>query len=208
MSENHNHDHDHTPITSDEAPSYYEILVISIRELMISKGLIGADEVRKQIEVLDSRSPVLGSKLVVKAWLDADFKTRLVKDGNAGAKEMGISIYDNTEFTVLENTPERHYVVVCTLCSCYPRPILGLPPDWYKSKEYRARTVREPRAVLEEFGTIIPDDVQVIVQDSTASQRYMILPMRPAGTENFTQEQLEALVTRDTMIGVAVPKIN
>jgi len=216
MSENHDHSHDHndghhhdhTPITIDETPGYYEILEISIRELLIARGLIGADEVTKQIEVLDSRSPVLGSKLVVKAWLEPDFKDRLLKDGNAAAEEMGITIYDNTAFTVLEDTPELHNVIVCTLCSCYPRPILGLPPDWYKSKEYRSRTVKEPRAVLAEFGTLIPEDVKVQVQDSTASQRYMVLPLRPAGTENFTQEQLESLVTRDTMIGVTIPKIN
>lgn len=216
MSDNHHHthdhgdghDHDHTPITHEEAPGYYEILEISIREILISKGIIGADEVTKQIEVLDSRSPVLGSKLVVKAWLDPEFKQRLLKDGNTAAEEMGITIYDNTAFTVLEDTPELHNVIVCTLCSCYPRPILGLPPDWYKSKEYRSRTVKEPRAVLAEFGTIIPDEVQVQVQDSTASQRYMVLPLRPAGTEGFSQEELEALVTRDTMIGVTIPKIH
>lgn len=210
MSKNHDHDHphDHTPITIEEKPGYYEILEISIRELLIEKGLIGADEVRKQIELLDSRSPVLGSKLVVKAWLEPEFKSRLLSNGNAAAEEMGISIYDNTEFTVLEDTEKLHYVIVCTLCSCYPRPILGLPPDWYKSKEYRSRTVREPREVLAEFGTIIPDDVQVMVQDSTASQRYMVLPLRPSGTESFSEEELEALVTRDTMIGVSIPKIN
>lgn len=210
MSKNHNHDHphDHTPITIEEKPGYYEILEISIRELLIEKGLIGADEVRKQIELLDSRSPVLGSKLVVKAWLEPEFKSRLLSNGNAAAEEMGITIYDNTEFTVLEDTEKLHYVIVCTLCSCYPRPILGLPPDWYKSKEYRSRTVREPRAVLAEFGTIIPDNVELMVQDSTASQRYMVLPLRPSGTENFSEEELEALVTRDTMIGVSIPKIN
>ncbi|MBS7233440.1 nitrile hydratase subunit alpha [Flavobacterium psychroterrae] len=210
MSKNHHHDHahDHTPIIIQEKPGYYEILEISVRELLIEKGLIGADEVRKQIELLDSRSPALGSKLVVKAWLEPEFRSRLLSNGNAAAEEMGITIYDNTEFTVLEDTEKLHYVIVCTLCSCYPRPILGLPPDWYKSKEYRSRTVREPRAVLAEFGTLIPDDVEVLVQDSTASQRYMVLPLRPSGTESFSEEELEALVTRDTMIGVSIPKIN
>ena len=204
----HSHENDHKPITNEETPGYYEILEISIRELLIEKGIIGADEVRRQIEVIDSRSPMLGSKLVVRAWLDNEFKTRLIKDGNKAAEEMGITIYDKTAFTVLEDTLQTHYVVVCTLCSCYPRPILGLPPDWYKSKEYRSRTVKEPRAVLAEFGTVIPDNVQVLVQDSTANQRYMVLPLRPDGTENYTNEQLEALVTRDTMIGVTLPKIN
>jgi nitrile hydratase len=114
---------------------------------------------------------------------------------------MGITSYDDTDFTVLENTEHTHHMVVCTLCSCYPRPILGLPPDWYKSKQYRSRAVIEPRKVLAEFGTVIPDDVEICVNDSTANLRYMVLPLRPKGTENFTEKQLEALVTRDVMIG-------
>ncbi|MEN0053087.1 MAG: nitrile hydratase subunit alpha [Mucilaginibacter sp.] len=205
---NHDHDHPHAEISHDETPGYYEILEISIRELLIEKGLIKPDDVRKQIELLDSRHPLLGSKMVVKAWLDPEFKKRLLANGNHGAEEMGISIYDDTDFTVLESTPDTHHVIVCTLCSCYPRAILGLPPDWYKSKEYRARTVIEPRKVLAEFGTVVPDNVRVVVNDSTAAQRYLVLPVRPAGTENFTEEQLEAIVTRDTMIGVTVPRIN
>jgi nitrile hydratase len=204
----HNHPHDHTPIVHDEKPGYYEILEISIRELLIEHNLISADDVRKQIEVLDSRSPVLGQKLVVRAWTDPEFRKRLLLNGNTAAEEMGITIYDETAFTVLQDTPQLHHMIVCTLCSCYPRAVLGLPPDWYKSKQYRSRAVKEPRAVLAEFGTTIPDDVQVMINDSTASQRYMVLPLRPAGTENYTEEQLEALVTRDTMIGVTIPKIN
>ena len=205
MSSNHNHPHDdHAPITHDEAPGYFEVLEISIRELMIEKGLIGAHEVRDQIELLDSRSPALGSKLVARAWVDPAFRERLLNNGVAAALEMGITIYDDTDFTVLENTEHTHHMVVCTLCSCYPRPILGLPPDWYKSKQYRSRAVIEPRKVLAEFGTIIPDDVEICVNDSTANLRYLVLPLRPTGTENFTEEQLEALVTRDAMIGVKV----
>jgi nitrile hydratase alpha subunit len=208
MSNDHSHPHDkHEAITHDELPGYYEILEISLRELLIEKGIIKADEVTKQIEVLDSRSPMLGAKLVVRAWLDPEFRKRLIANGNAAAEEMGITIYDDTAFTVLEDRPELHHMIVCTLCSCYPRPVLGLPPDWYKSKEYRSRTVKEPRAVLKEFGTIIPDHVEIKVNDSTANQRYMVLPLRPAGTENFTEEQLEALVTRDTMIGVTLVHI-
>lgn len=204
----HNHAHDHTPIVYEEKPGYYEILVISIQELLIEKGLIAANDVRKQIELLDSRSPVLGQQLVVRAWTDEAFKKRLLENGNAAAEEMGITIYDDTVFTVLEDTPTLHHMIVCTLCSCYPRAVLGLPPDWYKSKQYRSRAVKEPRNVLAEFGTIIPDDVQIMINDSTASQRYMVLPLRPNGTENFSNEALEKLVTRDAMIGVTIPKIN
>ncbi|MFC3559084.1 nitrile hydratase subunit alpha [Pedobacter jamesrossensis] len=207
MDNHHNHPHDHSPIQEDEQPGYYEILEITIRELLIEKGIIGSEDVRKQIEVLDSRSPVLGSKLVVKAWKDPEFKKRLLANGNTAAEEMGITIYDDTAFTVLEDTPSVHHMIVCTLCSCYPRAVLGLPPDWYKSKQYRSRAIKEPRAVLAEFGTIIPDDIQVIINDSTANQRYMVLPLRPAGTENFSDEQLEAIVTRDTMIGVSICSI-
>jgi nitrile hydratase len=171
---------------------------------MIEKGLIGANEVRDQIELLDTRSPVLGSKLVARAWVDPEFKKRLLNNGVAAALEMGITMYDDTDFTVLENTERTHHLVVCTLCSCYPRPVLGLPPDWYKSKQYRSRAVIEPRKVLAEFGTVIPDDVEICVNDSTANLRYLVLPLRPKGTENYSQERLESLVTRDAMIGVKV----
>ena len=209
MENSHVHSHDdHAPIVHDSPPGYYEILEISIRELMIERGLIGPDEIRKQIELLDSRSPVLGSRLVARAWMDPDFRSRLLNNGNAAAEEMGISIYDSTDFTVLENTEKLHHMIVCTLCSCYPRPVLGLPPDWYKSKEYRSRAVREPRAVLAEFGTIIPEDIEICVNDSTANLRYMVLPMRPEGTEDFTEDELAAIVTRDAMIGVSIPTIN
>ncbi|HMC87243.1 MAG TPA: nitrile hydratase subunit alpha [Chitinophagaceae bacterium] len=206
MSNDHTHTHDdsHAPITHEETPGYYEILEISIRELLVEKELIGANEIREQIELLDSRSPALGSMLVARAWMDPAFKNRLLANGNAAAEEMGISIYDDTDFTVLENTEQVHHIIVCTLCSCYPRPILGLPPDWYKSKEYRSRAVREPRAVLAEFGTIIPDSTKIVVNDSTANLRYMVLPLRPKGTENFTEQELATLVTRDAMIGVKV----
>lgn len=205
MSKDHTHTNDeHSPITHDEAPGYYENLEISIRELLIEKGLIGQGEIRNQIELLDSRLPILGSKLVVRAWTDPGFRSRLLENGNAAAEEMGISIYDDTDFTILENTDKVHHFIVCTLCSCYPRAVLGLPPDWYKSKEYRSRAVKEPRTVLAEFGTIIPEETEVHVNDSTANLRYMVLPVRPAGTEGFTLEQLEALVTRDAMIGVKI----
>src|SRR5271169_4881594 len=197
------HGDDHGAIESgDAAPSYYEILEISVRELLIEKRLITADEHRRQIEILDSRTPALGAKIVARAWVDPDFKKRLLANGRAACEELGISFYDDTGLIVLENTDRVHNLVVCTLCSCYPRPVLGLPPDWYKLKPYRARAVTEPRAVLAEFGTIIPDDVEVRVSDSTATLRYLVLPMRPEGAEKYSEEQLAALVTRDAMIGV------
>jgi nitrile hydratase len=198
----HHHPHDHAPIQFDERPSYYEIMEIAVRELLVENQLIGAGEIRRQIEVLDSRTPALGAKIVAKAWTDAEFRARLLADGRAACEEMGISFYDDTGLIVLENTEQVHNLIVCTLCSCYPRPVLGLPPDWYKLKPYRARAVIEPRAMLAEFGTIIPDDVEIRVSDSTAQVRYLVLPKRPPGTEGFSEEQLAALVTRDSMIGV------
>jgi len=198
----HDHDHDHAEIGQAGRPGYYEIMETAIRELLVEKRLIGPDEIRRQIEVLDSRTPALGAKVVARAWVDPEFRRRLLADGRAACEELGISFYDDTRLIVLENTDKVHNLIVCTLCSCYPRPVLGLPPDWYKLKPYRARAVSEPRAVLAEFGTIIPDDVEVRVSDSTAMVRYLVLPKRPEGTENYSEEQLAALVTRDTMIGV------
>jgi nitrile hydratase alpha subunit len=198
----HGHDHDHAPIVASEAPSYYDMMETAFQELMIEKGYFTAGEIRRQIEVLDSRNPALGAKVVARAWLDPEFKGRLLENGRTGCEELGITFYDETQLIVLENTSEVHNLIVCTLCSCYPRPVLGLPPDWYKLKPYRARAVYEPRKVLEEFGTSIPDDVEIRVSDSTAIQRYLVLPMRPAGTDGLDEEQLAALVTRDAMIGV------
>jgi nitrile hydratase len=200
----HHHDHDaHAEIGSGARPGYYDMMETAIRELLVEKKLIGADEIRRQIEVLDSRTPALGAKVVARAWVNPDFRRRLLAHGRAACEqEFGITFYDDTDLIVLENTEKVHNLIVCTLCSCYPRPVLGLPPDWYKLKPYRARAVSEPRAVLAEFGTILPDDVEVLVSDSTAVVRYLVLPMRPEGTEHYTEEQLAALVTRDTMIGV------
>lgn len=183
-------------------PGYYEIMETAVRELLIEKKLIGPGEIRRQIEVLDSRTPALGAKVVARAWVDPEFRARLLANGRTACEELGISFYDDTGLIVLENTEKVHNLIVCTLCSCYPRPLLGLPPDWYKLKPYRARAVIEPRAVLAEFGTIIPDDVEIRVSDSTAAVRYLVLPRRPDGTENYSEEQLAALVTRDAMIGV------
>lgn len=197
------HDHPHAEVSQPAPLSYYEIMETAVRELLIDKNMIGADEIRRQIEVLDSRTPALGAKVVARAWVDPAFRARLLADGRTACEEeFGISFYDDTKLIVLENTEKVHNLIVCTLCSCYPRPVLGLPPDWYKLKPYRARAVSEPRAVLVEFGTIIPDDVEVRVHDSTAMVRYLVLPRRPDHTERYNEDQLAALVTRDTMIGV------
>ena len=204
----HDHDHDHghdhaPPQPDDKVHSYYQILGIALKELLIEKGIVTAADVRRNIEVRDSITPANGAKVVARAWVDSAYKKRLFADANAAVKEFGIEVA-TTKLIAVENTPAEHNVVVCTLCSCYPRDLLGLPPSWYKSRAYRARVVREPRAVLEEFGTKIPDDVTVRVHDSTADMRFLVVPRRPAGTEKMSEAELAALVTRDAMIGVAV----
>lgn len=199
--------HPHTPAQDAAMPGYYDIMQTAVQELLAEKGLIGGSEIRQMLEVMDTRTPTLGARIVAKAWLDPEFKARLLANGRTALEELGIDFFENTQLIVLENTPKVHNVIVCTLCSCYPREILGLPPDWYKMKPYRARTVKEPRAVLAEFGTVIPDNVEIRVSDSTAIVRYLVLPMRPAGTEKFSEEQLAALVTRDSMIGVVMPGV-
>ena len=194
--------HAHEPIGSDGKPDYYDMMETAVRELLVERGLIGASEIRRQIEVLDSRTPALGAKIVARAWVDPEFKQRLLANGRKACEEFGISFYDDTQLIVLENTETVHNLIVCTLCSCYPRPVLGLPPDWYKLKPYRARAVADPRAVLAEFGTHIPGNVEVRVSDSTAMVRYLVLPKRPLNTENCSEDALAALITRDAMIGV------
>lgn len=198
----HDHDHAHPGIEADEIPGYFDIMETAVRELLIERQLIRPEEIRQQIEVLDSRTPALGAKVVARAWTDPAFRTRLLANGRRACEELGITSYDDTELIVLENTKSVHNLIVCTLCSCYPRPVLGLPPDWYKLKPYRARAVSEPRAVLAEFGTIIPEDVEIRVSDSTAIVRYLVLPLRPEGTDGYSEAELAALVTRDAMIGV------
>ncbi|MCW3797201.1 nitrile hydratase subunit alpha [Sphingomonas sp. BN140010] len=199
----HDHDHSHAGMARDaERDGIFEVMETAVRELLTDKGLIAATDIRRQIEVLDSRSPALGAAVVARAWTDPAFKQRLLENGRMACEELGITFYDDTQLIVLENTNEVHNLVVCTLCSCYPRPVLGLPPDWYKLKPYRARAVYEPRQLLAEFGTVIPDDVEIRVSDSTAMVRFLILPQRPAGIDDLTTDQLAALVTRDAMIGV------
>jgi nitrile hydratase alpha subunit len=204
----HHHDHDHSPITHDGEPGYFELMEIALRELLIERNLITADEIRRQLEVLDSRTPALSAKIVARAWVDPEFRRKLLENGRKTCEEFGISFYDDTDLIVLENTDKVHKLIVCTLCSCYPRPVLGLPPDWYKSRNYRARAVIEPRPVLEEFGTRLSEEVEVRVHDSTETLRYLVLPMRPTGTDTYNEEQLAALVTRDAMIGVIPVRLN
>lgn len=156
---------------------------------------------RRAVEDIEDRTPALGARLVARAWVDPEFKARLLADAPAAARELGIDV-GATHLTVVENTPDVHNVIVCTLCSCYPRAVLGLSPAWYKSAAYRSRVVRDPRSVLAEFGTELPESVRVRVHDSTADLRYMVLPMRPEGTDGLDEEALAALVTRDAMIGV------
>jgi nitrile hydratase len=186
----------------DDTMTHHKMLEIAVRELLIEKGILTADEIREAVERMDARGPHLGAKVVARAWVDPAFKARLLKDGSAGAEEAGVQMDQPTRLIVVENTPGVHNLVVCTLCSCYPRSVLGIPPDWYKSRAYRSRAVREPRDVLAEFGTHLPDNVTVRVHDSTADMRYLVLPMRPKGTESLDESALAALVTRDSMIGV------
>ena len=204
----HDHDHDHghhhsPPQPDDKVHSYYQILSIALKELLIEKGVVSADEVRRFIEMRDSITPANGSKVVAKAWVDPAFRQRLFADANAAVAELGFAM-TTTKLVAVENTDDTHNVVVCTLCSCYPRDLLGLPPAWYKSRAYRARVVREPRAVLREFGTELTNGIALRVHDSTADIRFLVVPQRPAGTEGMSETELAALVTRDSMIGVSV----
>lgn len=189
----------------DTALSYWQTMEIAIRELMISKGLTTPAEVAAQIEAMDRRSPADGAAVVARAWVDADFRQRLLADASAASRELGFDI-GTLKLIAVENTPQVHNVIVCTLCSCYPRGLLGLPPDWYKSRAYRSRVVREPRRVLSEFGVDLPDDITVRVHDSTADMRYIVLPMRPVGTEMLDEAALAALVSRDAMIGTGLAR--
>ncbi len=201
----HVHDHDPTPPADRDDPlTYYQAMEGAVRALLIEKGIISADEVRAAIEAMDARGPAQGAKVVARAWSDPAYKARLLADGTAACEELGIDM-GPTRLVVVENLEKLHNVIVCTLCSCYPRMLLGLPPDWYKARAYRSRVVRAPRAVLREFGTEIPDDWQIRVHDSTADMRYMVLPRRPDGTDGLDEAALAELVTRDCMIGVTRP---
>ena len=204
----HDHDHsasDHAPVARDETiHSYYQVLGLALKELLIEKKIVTGEEIRRAIEARDAITPAQGARVVARAWADAAYKARLLTDGSRGVRELGIDP-GVTRLVVVENTPRLHNIIVCTLCSCYPRNILGPPPSWYKSRDYRARVVREPRAVLGEFGTILPESTEVRVHDSTADMRYLVLPMRPDGTDGWDEDKLATIVTRDCMIGVTRP---
>ena len=198
------HEHHHDGVK--QGAGHYARRIRAIEALLIEKDVLTKEDVRRQIEYMEARSPANGARLVARAWLDPEFKARLLSDAKAAATELEIDASGPVEFVVVENTPEVHNLIVCTLCSCYPRAILGRPPDWYKSFDYRSRAVKEPRAIMREFGFEPPEDVEVIVHDSTADMRYMVLPMRPAGTEGLSEQELAELVTRDDLIGVSVPR--
>lgn len=217
MSNDHDHPHEHPTIKDRNEAIEFTILETAVRELAIAKGLFSAEDHRCFMEWFESIDPMGGSRVAARAWVDPQYKKRLLTDAIAACKELGIDWMkptgagtpsDYTFLIVCENTPKLHNTMVCTLCSCYPRPLLGTSPAWYERPNYRRRMVRWPRQVLAEFGTIIPPDVEVRVHDSNQKTRYMILPMRPSGTEGWSEEKLATIVTRDTMIGVAIPNVN
>jgi len=198
--------HGHPPADDTSPPSHYELMALAMKELLTEQGTLTNDEIRAQLEKIDSWKPAKGAAMVARAWTDPKFRARLLDDAGEAIKEFGIDPGE-VKLVCVENTDEVQNVIVCTLCSCYPRAVLGLPPDWYKSKAYRSRVVIEPREVLAEFGTEIPEDMTLRVHDSLATLRYLVLPRRPAGTEGWSEEQLAEIVTRDTMVGVANPKV-
>ena len=201
-SDNHSHDHAHSHLPSDP-----ELRVKAVETLLLNKGLIDSKTLDELIDTYENRiGPKNGANVVAKAWVDPEYKKRLLNDATSAIRELSYQGRQGENMVVVENTPEIHNVIVCTLCSCYPWPVLGIPPTWYKSDEYRSRTVREPRKVLLEFGLPLDPKVQIKVWDSTAEIRYLVLPMRPKGTENMNESELAELVTRNSMIGTGLPK--
>ena len=199
------HHHPPQPDLEDTPLARHQVMQMAVTSLLIEKGIFSGDDMRAQVERMDGLNPGLGARLVARAWTDHGFRQRLLADSKDAAAELGIDT-GPIPILVMENTPETHNLVVCTLCSCYPKFLLGVPPDWYKSRNYRSRAVREPRKVLAEFGTELAPDVAIRVHDSTADMRYMILPIRPTGSEGMGEEELAGLVTRDSLVGVAVPR--
>ena len=199
QAQGHDHDHEHQAVPSDLA-----LRVKSLESLLVQKGLVDRAALDALVDTYEHKvGPRNGARVVARAWVDPAYKQRLLADGTRAIAEMGYTGEQGARIVVLENTAGVHNMVVCTLCSCYPWPVLGLPPVWYKSAAYRSRAVIDPRGVMRELGTEMPEEVEIRVWDSTAEQRYLVLPERPAGTENLSQEELAAMVTRDSMIGVA-----
>ena len=207
---NHNHNHSHSHEGEDAhslLPSDPELRVKAIESLLLSKGLIDPNTLDELIDTYENKiGPQNGAKVVAKAWMDNDYKERLLADATSAIRELNYQGRQGENMIVVENTSDTHNVIVCTLCSCYPWPVLGIPPTWYKSDEYRSRTVREPRKVLSEFGMKVDSNVKIKVWDSTAELRYLVLPMRPEGTENMNEIELAKLVTRNSMIGTGLPE--
>jgi len=210
-SHEHGHDHDHTHdrghhpslVIEDEAGNIEgQIIIDALQNILVRKNLLAPEEVTQEIEKIEAPGEHLGARIVARAWTDPEFKERLLANGKSAAAELGIKVGE-AQLIVVENTEDLHNLVCCTLCSCYPRSILGQPPSWYISKAYRARTVREPRQILSEFGLNLPDDIELVVHDSNADMRYLVLPERPTGTEGWSQDRLATLISRDCMIGVA-----
>lgn len=207
------HDHDHLSPSghpyqpdNDHPLTHWQVMEIAVREILVEKGVTTPAGIHAQVAAMDKRTPADGAKVVARAWSDPEFKAQLLADGSATCEAMGFPL-DALKLVVVENTADVHNVVVCTLCSCYPRNLLGLPPEWYKTRAYRSRTVREPRKVLSEFGLDLPDSTRVRVHDSTADMRYLVLPARPEGTQGWDEERLAGIVSRDSMIGTAIPVI-
>jgi nitrile hydratase subunit alpha len=199
----HEHEHEHPLAANERERTDFEKRVSAIQSLLVEKGILTADEIRRAVEEMDARTPALGAQVVARAWVDPRFKARLLADAKDAVAELGIDTGSISVLVAIENTETVHNVVVCTLCSCYPRAVLGLPPDWYKSFSYRSRMVVDPRSVLKEFGLELEAEVEVRVYDSTADMRYLVVPSRPPGTELLSEAELAGLVTRDSMIGVA-----
>jgi nitrile hydratase len=192
------------PAGGADTPGYYRRMQAAVEELLILRGVMTQDELDRRVTDMDARTYKRGAQVVARAWVDPVYKARLLAEPRTATAELGIDI-GPTHLIVVEDTSKVHNIVVCTLCSCYPRMLLGVPPHWYKCREYRSRVVREPRAVLAEFGTALPPDVDIRVHDSTADMRYMVLPLRPAGTEHLGEAALAELVTRNSLIGVGLP---
>ena len=200
--DHHDHDHDHEGMLEDQELSYRAKRSLAIQELLIDKGLMTRESIQHKMDIMASRSPTDGARIIARAWVDPEFKARLVADTRSAVAELGYILAPESQLAVMENTSSVHHIVVCTLCSCYPTSLLGPPPDWYKSFAYRSRAVSDPRGVMREFGLDLDESVEVRVVDSTADLRYVVLPERPAGTEDMSEEELAKLVNRDSMIGV------